>query len=74
MLKPYHWHENNTLFSLWSERDRTMVRLTDTRGQEIMCLVDDAVQEFIEDGFKKDHESWHSALCRYVTERKLRTK
>lgn len=37
-LKPYFWHENNTRFDSWFERDRAMVRLTDTRGQEIMCL------------------------------------
>lgn len=70
-LKPTLWHENNTIVSTWFERDRAMVRLTDTRDQEIICLFDNAVQEFIDDGFKNDRISWHTALSRYATEHKL---
>lgn len=71
-LRPYVWHENNTQFSDWFERDRAMVRLTDNRGNEILCLWDDQVREFIEDGFKSQRQSWHEALCIYATEHRLR--
>jgi hypothetical protein len=71
-LKPYHWHENNTQCDTWFERDRAMVRLMDLRGNEIICLIDDAVSEFVEDGFKRQSQSWHDALAEYATERKLR--
>ena len=73
-LRPYYWHENNTYCDTWFERDRAMVRLTDTRGQEIVCLFDEQVQEFIDDGFKTDRQSWHTALSSYATEHKLKTK
>lgn len=73
-LKPYLWHENNTICDTWFERDRAMVRLTDIRGQEIICLWDNQVSEFIEDGFKRDRQSWHQALSQYATDFKLRTK
>lgn len=69
---PYLWHENNTLYDSWFERDRAMVRLTDTRGNEILCLWDQEVQDFIEDGFKTQRQSWHEALCEYATSHKLR--
>ncbi len=74
MSKPYLWHENNTEFSEWFERDRQMVRLTDTRGQEILCLWDDDVTSFVDDGFKSRRQTWHEALCEYATELKLKTK
>lgn len=73
-MKPYLWHTNNTICTEWFERDRAMVRLTDTRDQEIICLWDQEVSEFVEDGFKKDRQSWHEALSNYATERKLTTK
>lgn len=73
-LKPHNWHENNTKCSTWFERDRAYVRLTDTRDQEIICLWDDEVQEFINDGFKSNKQSWHEALAEYATEHKLQTK
>lgn len=73
-LKPHYWHTNNTRCDTWFERDRAMVRLTDTRDQEIMCLWDDAVQAFIEDGFKSHRQAWHEALAEYATEMKLQTK
>ena len=70
-LKPTLWHENNTVCDTWFERDRAMVRLTDTRANEIICLWDDAVNEFVEDGFKSRRQSWHEALAEYATEHKL---
>lgn len=73
-MKPYVWHENNTLVSTWFERDRANVRLTDTRGQEIICLWDEEVSEFIEDGFKSHKQSWHEALSSYASLMKLTTK
>lgn len=73
-MRPFYWHENNTKCSTWFERDRAMVRLTNTRDEEIFCLFDEAVSEFIDDGFKKRNESWHSALSRYATEHKLTVK
>lgn len=30
-LKPYIWHENNTIFHQWSERDRACVRINDQK-------------------------------------------
>jgi hypothetical protein len=71
-LAPYHWHVNNTLFTEWFERDRAMVRLTDKFDREIMCLWDDDVQAFVDDGFKTHRQSWHEALTEYATEHKLR--
>jgi len=71
-LRPYHWHINNTQCHTWFERDRANVRLEDLRGNEIMCLWDSEVEEFIENGFKRDRQSWHSALSEYATERKLK--
>lgn len=71
-LRPFHWHENNTKYSEWFERDRAMVRITDMRDREIMCLWDSEVQEFIDDGFKTSRQSWHDALTEYATERKLK--
>lgn len=71
-LRPYLWHENNTQFSEWFERDRAMVRLTDSRGNEILCLWDSEVAEFIEDGFKTSRQTWHEALCEYATSLKLK--
>lgn len=73
-LKPYFWHENNTICNTWFERDRAMVRLTDKRDQEIICLFDGDVSQFVEDGFKKNSQSWHEALAEYATELKLKTK
>jgi len=73
-LKPYFWHENNTVFSDWFERDRACVRLEDTRGNEIVCLWDSEVSDFVEDGFKSSRQSWHEALCEYATQHKLITK
>jgi hypothetical protein len=73
-MKPYLWHTNNTKFDSWFERDRAMVRLTDTRDQEIICLWDDEVSQFIEDGFKTSRQDWHEALAEYCTERKLTTR
>lgn len=70
--RPYHWHTNNTECSTWFERDRANVRLTDTRGNEIICLWDDEVNEFIEDGFKTHRQSWHEALSEYASEHKLK--
>lgn len=71
-LRPYIWHENNTEFTEWFERDRAMVRLTDKRGNEIICLWDDAVAEFESDGFKGRTQDWHEALAEYATTHKLR--
>ena len=71
-LRPYNWNTNNTKLSTWFERDRAMVRLTDNRDNEIICLWDSDVSQFIEDGFKKSRESWHDALVNYATEMKLR--
>ena len=71
-LRPYLWHTNNTEYSEWFERDRAMVRLTDNRGNEIMCLWDEDVAQFAEDGFKTRRQSWHEALCEYATEHKVR--
>lgn len=73
-LKPRVWHENNSVCHTWFERDRAMVRLTDTRGKEIICLFDNEVSEFIEDGFKKENQSWHEALTDYATDQALTTK
>ncbi len=73
-LRPYHWYENNTECKTWFERDRANVRLLDLRGNEIFCLWDEEVSEFIEDGFKKDRQTWHEALTKYATERKLRAQ
>lgn len=71
-LKPYHWHENNTVCHTWFERDRANVRLEDHRGNEIICLWDSEVNDFAEDGFKPSRKSWHSALCEYATKMKLK--
>jgi hypothetical protein len=73
-LRPYHWHENNTVFHEWFERDRQHVRLEDTRGKEIISLWDEEVTEFVEDGFKTSRQSWHKALCEYATSNKLRAE
>jgi len=73
-LRPYHWHTNNTIFLEWFERDRAHVRITDMRGREILSLFDNAVNEFVIDGFKTNRQSWHEALCVYATEHKLRVK
>jgi len=73
-LKPYCWHTNNTECSTWFERDRAMVRLTDTRGQEIICMWDEDVAQFEEDGFKTRHQDWHEALAEYATLHKLVTR
>jgi hypothetical protein len=74
LLKPTHWHENNTLCYTWFERDRAMVRLADTLGNEIICLWDEEVNQFVEDGFKTRWQSWHEALAEYATEHQLTTK
>lgn len=71
-LKPYHWHENNTECIEWFERDRACVRLLDRQGKEIICLWDEEVSEFVEDGFKSPRQSWHTALAEYATSHKLR--
>lgn len=71
-LRPYHWHTNNTQYDEWFERDRAMVRLTDNRGNEIMCMWDGDVTQFVEDGFKRRQQSWHEALAEYATELQLR--
>jgi hypothetical protein len=73
-LRPYHWHTNNTEIFEWFERDRACVRLTDKRGNEIMCLWDQEVEDFVVDGFKSMRQTWHEALTEYATERKLRSK
>ena len=73
-LKPYYWHENNTICDTWFERDRAMVRLTDSRDNEIICLWDSEVSEFIQDGFKSNRQSWHEALSEYASAHKLTTK
>ncbi len=72
-LRPYNWNTNNTVFSEWFERDRACVRITDKFDREIICLWDDQVNEFVEDGFKSRNQSWHEALCEYATERKIRS-
>lgn len=74
MKAPHYWHTNNTEFTEWFERDRAMVRLTDKFNKEIICLWDDDVQQFVEDGFKKRNQSWHEALADYATEHKLKAK
>lgn len=73
-LRPYSWNTNNTEFSDWFERDRQMVRLCDKIDREIICLWDDAVTEFVQDGFKSRRQSWHEALCEYATQHQLRSK
>lgn len=73
-LRPYHWHTNNTNYSEWFERDRQMVRLTDLAGREIICIWDEDVTQFVEDGFKQRAQSWHDALTEYATEHKLRSR
>lgn len=70
-LNPHHWHTNNTLCETWFERDRANVRLTDIRGNEIMCLWDSDVADFVQDGFKTCRQDWHEALAEYATEQKL---
>lgn len=71
-LRPCHWHVHNTVCHTWFERDRAMVRLTDTRDNEIMCLWDREVEEFILDGFRRSNQSWHEALANYASEHELR--
>lgn len=75
-MKPQYrnYSTENTQCHTWFERDRAMVRLTDTRGQEIICLWDEDVSQFVEDGFKGPRQSWHEALTEYATEMKLQTK
>lgn len=73
-LRPYHWHTNNTQFSEWFERDRSMVQITDNFGRVIMCLWDQEVEDFVIDGFKSKNQSWHDALCEYATERNIISK
>lgn len=73
-LRPYIWHRNNTVFHEWFERDRQHVRIENTRGETIFELWDNAVTEFVEDGFKRRSQSWHDALCEYATEHKLRAR
>lgn len=73
-LRPYLWHTNNTLFTSWFERDRAMVRLTDTNENEILCMWDADVNQFVEDGFKTSRQSWHDALAEYATGHKLRAE
>ena len=73
-LKPYHWDTNNTKCDTWFERDRAMVRLTDCQDNEIVCLWDNDVEEFVDDGFKTIRQEWHDALAKYATYRKLTTK
>lgn len=66
-LRPYNWNVNNTQFEEWEERDRAMFRLLDKFDREIICLWDDDARQFVEDGFKTWHQSWHEALCEYAT-------
>lgn len=70
-MKPYNWHTNNTKCSTWFERDRAMVRLTDNRDNEIICLWDSEVEQFVIDGFKRHRDDWHNALTNYATDLKL---
>lgn len=68
------WTIENTEFHDWFERDRQNVRLEDSEGNEIICLWDEAVTEFVEDGFKSRNQSWHEALVNYANEHSLTVK
>lgn len=70
-MKSNYWNISNTVLHTWFERDRQHVRLETDLGDEIVCLWDEAVTEFIEDGFKRRDEHWHDALVRYANEQNL---
>lgn len=62
----------NTVFTEWAaQHARTMVRLTDKNGLEIVCLLDGAISQFIDAGFKSRQQSWHEALCEYANKHNL---
>ena len=73
-MKNKYWKIENTVLHTWFERDRANVRLETDFGDEIVCLWDDEVSEFVEDGFKKNSEHWHDALVRYANEHVLTSK
>jgi hypothetical protein len=64
---------DNTSFSSWFERDRAYVYLSFSDGCEdiIFELWDEAVTEFIDDGFKSDRETWHQAMVNYANQHGL---
>lgn len=73
------WTLENTECSDWFERDRANVRLLtsedvfeDAGGLEIICLWDDEVSEFVEDGFKNSRQTWHEALVEYANSMSLK--
>jgi hypothetical protein len=73
-MKKQYWSIGNTILHTWFERDRANVRLESDLGDKILCLWDSEVEQFIEDGFKKQREHWHDALVRYANERDLVSK
>lgn len=63
-----YWNIENTVLHTWFERDRANVRLESDFGDEIICLWDEEVTQFLIDGFKKQNEHWHDALVKYANE------
>ena len=66
-----YWRTENTVLHTWFERDRSHVRLESDSGDEIICLWDEDVNQFVEDGFKKQNEHWHNSLVSYANEMNL---
>ncbi len=66
------WTTNNTTVHQWFERDRAHVEIRDiSTDVTIFELWDDAVEQFIEDGFKHQGISWHAALVDYANSHDL---
>lgn len=62
----------NTVCDTWFERDRQSAILSTLVNDEvIMELWDSAMDEFIDDGFKRSCHSWHTALVEYANQHKI---
>lgn len=63
------WNTENTTCNTWFERDRAMVRLASRRDdKDVLVLWDRQVSEFVDDGFKRQGQSWHDACIEYANE------
>lgn len=63
----------NTVCSIWFERDRAHVCLMTADESELTIfeLWDTSVAEFCEDGFKSNKETWHQAMVNYANEHRM---
>lgn len=74
-MKNNYWSVSNTVLHTWFERDRANVRLESDLGGEIICLWDDEVLQFINDGFHRpNRDHWHNSLVKYANEHDLKEK